>query len=57
MLVSSLASAIITCTSVFTANGGDPHAKEYVTRVQVDYEKREALVKEYSFEAFDLLIN
>ncbi len=53
MFTASLASLVLTCTTVFSSNGGDPHSREHVTRVQVDYQKQQALVKEYSFEAFE----
>lgn len=53
MFAASLATLVLTCTSVFTVSSGDPHAREYVTRVQVDYQKQQALVKEYSFEAHE----
>ncbi|MEY4629953.1 MAG: hypothetical protein RIQ81_73 [Pseudomonadota bacterium] len=51
MFASTLASLALTCTTVFSNHGGDPHSREYVTRVAIDYQTRQALVREYSFEA------
>lgn len=51
MFASTLASLVLTCTTVFSSQGGDPHAREYITRVAVDYQTRQAIVREYSFEA------
>ena len=47
------AALLLTCTTALSSSGGDPHAREQLTRVQVDYQRQQALVKEYSFQAFE----
>ena len=54
MVISTLATLALTCTTVLNVQGGDPHSREHVTRIRVDYQTRQALVQEYSFEAFQV---